>query len=47
MLAFIYQNKGSLANVQSRAVTQAVNFYVGLIKQGSPRLHDPGCRLAR
>jgi multiple sugar transport system substrate-binding protein len=34
MLAFIYQNKGSLANVQSRAVTQAVNFYVGLIKQG-------------
>jgi multiple sugar transport system substrate-binding protein len=34
MLAFIYQNKGSLANVQSPAVTQAVNFYVGLLKQG-------------
>ena len=34
MLAFIYQNKGSLANVQSPAVTQAVNYYVGLIKQG-------------
>ena len=34
MLAFIYQNKGSLANVQSSAVTQAVNFYVGLVKQG-------------
>ena len=34
MLAFIFQNKGSLANVQSPAVTQAVNFYVGLIKSG-------------
>jgi multiple sugar transport system substrate-binding protein len=34
MLAFIYQNKGSLAKVQSPAVTQAVNFYVGLIKKG-------------
>ena len=34
MLAFIYQNKGSLANVQSPAVRAAVNFYVGLIKQG-------------
>ncbi len=34
LLAFIYQNKGSLANVQSPAVVQAVNFYVGLIKQG-------------
>jgi multiple sugar transport system substrate-binding protein len=34
MLAFVYQNKGSLTNVQSRAVTQAVNFYVGLIKRG-------------
>jgi len=34
MLAFVYQNKGSLANVQSPAVTQAVNYYVGLIKRG-------------
>ena len=34
MLAFVYQNKGSLTNVQSRAVTQAVNYYVGLIKAG-------------
>ncbi len=34
MLAFIYQNKGSLANVQSPAVAAAVNFYVGLIKKG-------------
>lgn len=34
LLAFVYQNKGSLANVQSPAVAQAVNFYVGLIKNG-------------
>jgi multiple sugar transport system substrate-binding protein len=34
MLAFIYQNKGSLANVQSPAVTAAVNYYVGLVKKG-------------
>jgi multiple sugar transport system substrate-binding protein len=34
MLAFVYQNKGSLANVQSSAVAAAVNFYVGLIKKG-------------
>jgi len=34
MLAFVYQNNGTLANVQSPAVQQAVNFYVGLIKQG-------------
>jgi multiple sugar transport system substrate-binding protein len=34
LLPFVFQNKGSLANVQSPAVTQAVNFYVGLVKQG-------------
>jgi multiple sugar transport system substrate-binding protein len=34
MLAFVYQNKGSLANVQSPAVVQAVNYYVGLLKSG-------------
>jgi len=34
MLAFVYQNKGSLANVQSTSVAQAVNFYTGLIKSG-------------
>jgi multiple sugar transport system substrate-binding protein len=34
MLAFVYQNQGSLANVQSRSVKQAVDFYVGLYKQG-------------
>jgi multiple sugar transport system substrate-binding protein len=34
MLAFVFENKGSLSNVQSAAVTQAVNFYVGLLKQG-------------
>ena len=34
MLPFVFQNRGSLANVQSPAVTQAVNYYVGLIKSG-------------
>ena len=34
LLAFVYQNKGSLANPQSRAVAGAVNFYVGLLKKG-------------
>ena len=34
MLPFIFQNKGSLANVQSAAATAAANFYVGLIKKG-------------
>jgi multiple sugar transport system substrate-binding protein len=34
MLPFVFQNNGSLANVQSPAVTQAVNYYVGLIKSG-------------
>jgi multiple sugar transport system substrate-binding protein len=34
MLPFIFQNKGALSNVQSAAVEQAVNYYVGLIKSG-------------
>jgi multiple sugar transport system substrate-binding protein len=34
MLAFVYQNQGSLENVQSPAVKQAVDFYVGLYSQG-------------
>lgn len=34
LLPFIYQNKGSLANVQSPAAVAAVNFYVGLLKSG-------------
>ncbi len=34
MLSFVYQNGGSLANVTSPAVAGAVNFYVGLIKNG-------------
>ena len=34
MLPFIFQNKGSLANIQSPAAAAAVNFYVGLIKSG-------------
>jgi multiple sugar transport system substrate-binding protein len=34
MLAFVYQNKGSLDNVQSPAFKQAVDFFVGLYKKG-------------
>jgi multiple sugar transport system substrate-binding protein len=34
MLAFVYQNQGSLAHVQSPAVRQAVDFYVGLYRKG-------------
>jgi multiple sugar transport system substrate-binding protein len=34
MLPFVFQNKGSLANVQAPAVAAAVNYYVGLIKSG-------------
>ena len=34
MLPFVFQNKGSLANVTSPAVVAAVNFYVGLIQKG-------------
>jgi multiple sugar transport system substrate-binding protein len=34
MLAFVYQNQGSLTNVQSSAVKGAVDFYVGLYKKG-------------
>ncbi len=34
LLPFVFQNGGSLANVQSPAVAAAVNFYVGLIKDG-------------
>jgi multiple sugar transport system substrate-binding protein len=40
MLAFVFQNKGSLANVQSPAVAQAVNYYVGLIKSGLAQTPD-------
>jgi multiple sugar transport system substrate-binding protein len=34
MLPFVYQNEGSLENVQSSAVTKAVDFYVGLFAKG-------------
>jgi multiple sugar transport system substrate-binding protein len=34
MLAFVFQNKGSLASVQSPAVAAAVNYYVGFFKKG-------------
>jgi multiple sugar transport system substrate-binding protein len=40
LLPFVYQNKGSLANVQSPAVTAAVNFYVGLINKGLAQTPD-------
>jgi multiple sugar transport system substrate-binding protein len=34
MLPFVFQNKGSLSNVQSAAVELAVTYYVNLIKSG-------------
>jgi multiple sugar transport system substrate-binding protein len=34
MLPFVFQNNGTLANIQSPAATAAVNFYVGLINKG-------------
>jgi multiple sugar transport system substrate-binding protein len=34
MLAFVFQNNGSLAKVQSPAVAAAVNYYVGFFKKG-------------
>ena len=40
MLAFVFQNKGSLANIQSPAATAAVNFYVGLINKGLAQTPD-------
>jgi multiple sugar transport system substrate-binding protein len=40
LLPFVFQNKGSLANVQSPAVAAAVNFYVGLISKGLAQTPD-------
>ena len=34
MLAFVFQNKGSLAKVQAPAVAAAVNYYTGFFKKG-------------
>jgi multiple sugar transport system substrate-binding protein len=34
MLAFVYQNGASLSNITSPAAAAAVNYYVGLIKNG-------------
>ena len=34
MLAFVFQNNGSLAKVQSPAVAGAVNYYTGFFKRG-------------
>jgi multiple sugar transport system substrate-binding protein len=40
LLPFVFQNGGSLANIQSPAVVAAVNFYVGLIKDGLAQTPD-------
>jgi multiple sugar transport system substrate-binding protein len=40
MLAFIYQAGGSISNVQSAAAKSAVNFYVGLLKDGLAQTPD-------
>jgi multiple sugar transport system substrate-binding protein len=40
LLPFVFQNGGSLANVQSPAVAAAVSFYVGLIKDGLAQTPD-------
>jgi multiple sugar transport system substrate-binding protein len=40
MLPFIFQNGGSLSNIQSAAAKAAVNFYVGLIKSGLAQTPD-------
>ncbi len=40
MLAFVYQDGGSISNLQSPAVSNAVNFYVGLIKDGLAQTPD-------
>ena len=34
LLPFVFQNKATLANIQSPAAAAAVNFYVGLIQKG-------------
>jgi multiple sugar transport system substrate-binding protein len=40
MLPFIFQNKGSLSSLNSPATVAAVNYYVGLIKQGLAQTPD-------
>src|SRR5579884_425129 len=40
LLPFVFQNGGSLSNVQSAAVKGAVSFYVGLIKSGLAQTPD-------
>ena len=48
MLAFVFQNNGSLANVQSPAVAAAVNYYIGFFKRGLAATPDRARgRLAR
>jgi multiple sugar transport system substrate-binding protein len=40
LLPFVFQNGGSLSNIQSAAVKQAVNFYVGLVQKGLAQTPD-------
>ena len=40
LLPFVLQNRGSLANIQSPAAAQAVNFYVGLVNKGLAQTPD-------
>lgn len=40
MLPFVFQNNGSLANIQSPAAAAAANFYVGLVQKGLAQTPD-------
>ena len=40
LLPFVFQNKGSLSNIQSPAAAAAINFYVGLINKGLAQTPD-------
>jgi multiple sugar transport system substrate-binding protein len=40
LLPFVFQNKGTLSNVQSAAAKAAVSFYVGLIQKGLAQTPD-------
>jgi multiple sugar transport system substrate-binding protein len=40
MLPFVFQNKGTLSNIQSAAAVQAITYYVGLIKNGLAQTPD-------
>jgi multiple sugar transport system substrate-binding protein len=40
LLPFVFQNGGSLANIQAPAAAAAVNFYVGLVQKGLAQTPD-------